>query len=284
MKNIFIYTLIIIYFERVNFMKFENRIQRYHHLFTKTDKQIVDYIQNNDFDDTFSTINSLAYAIKTSPATITRFSNKLNYDNFQDLKFNLQQEMTDRVIENSPLIQRIHKYHQDIIQQTGEFISDEKIQRFVNQINRSRQIIYAGLGSSGLSATEFYYRMMRMGLKGSVSTDAHQMKIFASLLTASDTFVAISNSGETTELIAAAEIAHERGAYVVVITNYEGSILTQCADLVLITTDQSRINDTQFINTQIATLFLIDIVSYLLLDDKYMNNVYQQTKKVILNE
>ena len=39
-------------------MKFENRVQRYHHLFTKTDKQIVAYIQNNDFDDTFSTINS----------------------------------------------------------------------------------------------------------------------------------------------------------------------------------------------------------------------------------
>ena len=36
--------------------------------------------------------------------------------------------------------------------------------------------------------------MMRMGLKGSVSTDAHQMKIFGSLLTTSDTFVAISNS------------------------------------------------------------------------------------------
>lgn len=80
-------------------MKFENRIQRYHHVFTKTDKQIVDYIQNNDFDDTFSTINSLAYAIGTSPATITRFSNKLNYENFQDLKFNLQQEMTDKKLK-----------------------------------------------------------------------------------------------------------------------------------------------------------------------------------------
>lgn len=265
-------------------MKFENRIQRYHHLFTKTDKQIVEYIQSNHFDDSFSTINSLAHAIGTSPATITRFSNKLDYDNFQDLKFNLQQEMTDKVIENSPLIQRIHKYHQDIIQQTGEFISDEKIQRFVNQIMRSRQIIYAGLGSSGLSATEFYYRMMRMGLKGSVSTDAHQMKIFGSLLTTSDTFVAISNSGETAELIAAAEVAHAREAYVVAITNYEGSTLTECADLVLITTAQSRINDSRFINTQIATLFLIDIVSYLLLDDDYMHNVYQHTKKTVLNE
>lgn len=264
-------------------MKFENRVQRYRQRFTKTDKQIVEFIQNNEFNDDFSTINSLAYAIGTSPATITRFSNKLDYENFQDLKFNLQQEMTNREIENSPLIQRIHKYHQDIIQQTGEFISDEKIKRFVNQINRSKQIIYAGLGSSGLSATEFYYRMMCLGLKGNVSTDAHQMKIVASLLTQSDTFVAISNSGETVELIAAAKIAHDNGAFVVAITNYEGSSITECADLVLITTDQSRINDSRFVNTQIATLFLIDIVSYLLLDDDYMHQVYQNTKKVILD-
>src|SRR5699024_1647494 len=145
------------------------------HLFTKTDKDIVEYIKNSEFDDTFSTINSLAYAFGNSPATITRFSNKSNYEMFQDLKFILHQEMVERIIEIITLIQRIHKYHKNIIQQTGEFISDEKIQSFVNQIIRRRQIIYAGLGSSGLSATEFYYRMMRMGLKGNVSTDAHQM-------------------------------------------------------------------------------------------------------------
>ena len=77
-------------------MKFENRVQRFRQRFTKTDKQIVEFIQNNEFNDDFSTINSLAYAIGTSPATITRFSNKLDYENFQDLKFNLQQEMTNR--------------------------------------------------------------------------------------------------------------------------------------------------------------------------------------------
>ena len=60
------------------------------------------------------------------------------------------------------------------------------------------------------------------------------MKIVASLLTQSDTFVAISNSGETVELIAAAKIAHDNGAFVVAITNYEGSSITECADLVLI--------------------------------------------------
>ena len=105
---------------------------------------------------------------------------------------------------------------------------------------------------------------MRMGIKGSVSTDAHQMKISASLLSSRDMFVAISNSGETLELIEAAKIARNQGAYVVVITNFEGSALTKNADLVLITTAQSSNNDSKFINSQIATLFLLDIVSYLL--------------------
>lgn len=263
-------------------MKFANRIQRYRHLLTKKDKDIVTFIEETEFTDDFSTINSLASAIDTSPATITRFAHKLNYENFQDMKFSLQQEKTVKPIENSPLIQRIHNYHQNVIQQTGEFVSEKQIQRFVNQLKRSRQIIYSGLGSSGLSATEFYYRTMRMVMKGNVSTDAHQMKIHASLLSKSDTFVAISNSGETKELIAAANIAKARGAFVVAITNYEGSTLTQSADLVLLTTDQKRINDPYFVNTQIATSFLVDIVSYLLLEDDYLRGLYRQTTEVIL--
>ena len=81
------------------------------------------------------------------------------------------------------------------------------------------------------------------------------MKISASLLSQSDMFIAMSNSGNTSELISAAEVAKSHGAYVVAITNFEGSKLTDCADLVLLTTDQSRNTDHQFINTQIATLF-----------------------------
>ena len=38
-------------------MKFDNRVQRCKHLFTKADKEIVNYIKNNQFDDNFSTIN-----------------------------------------------------------------------------------------------------------------------------------------------------------------------------------------------------------------------------------
>ncbi|OHR52180.1 MULTISPECIES: MurR/RpiR family transcriptional regulator [Staphylococcus] len=265
-------------------MKFENRVQRSRHLLTKMDKKIIEFIRTNELDDRFSTINSLAHAIGTSPATITRFSNKLEYHNFQDMKFNLQHEKSEKIVENAPLVQLIHRYHQNIIQQTGEFISEEKIKRFAHYLKTSRQVSYAGLGSSGLTASEFYYRTMRMGIRGNVSTDAHQMKISASLLSSQDMFVGISNSGETQELADAAKIAHEQGAFVAVVTNYKGSLITKHADLVLITSAKSNVNDARFINTQTATTFLMDIICYLLLNNDYMNQLYQRTRRTVLEK
>ncbi|MGZ0076010.1 MurR/RpiR family transcriptional regulator [Staphylococcus aureus] len=166
------------------------------------------------------------------------------------------------------LLERIHKYHQQIIQQTGEFIDNDIIQTFIDKLQLSRHILFAGLGSSGLSATEFYYRMIRMGLKGNVTTDSHLMKISASLLSHSDMFIAMSNSGNTSGINFSSGSRQISWCICsVAITNFEGSKLTDCADLVLLTTDQSRNTDHQFINTQIATLFLIDIVSYHLLEN-----------------
>ncbi|MDN8980708.1 MurR/RpiR family transcriptional regulator, partial [Staphylococcus aureus] len=80
--------------------------------------------------------------------SMTLFSNNLYYEIFQDLKFNIQKEMSETVIENSPIIQIIHKYHQQIIQQTCEFINNYIIQTFIDKLQSSRHIIFAGLGSS----------------------------------------------------------------------------------------------------------------------------------------
>ncbi len=81
------------------------------------------------------------------------------------------------------------------------------------------------------------------------------MKISASRRSHSDMFIAMSNSGNTSELISAAEVAKSHGAYVVAITNFEGSKLTDCADLVVLTTDQSRILLSIYQHTNCDTLF-----------------------------
>lgn len=263
-------------------MKFENRIQQFSYLFTKADDTIANYILEHPVGDHFSTITSLAYAIGVSTSSITRFSHKLDYQNFQDMKFNIQQTYDKTDIHNVPLIKRIHEYHQTLLQQAGEFISNEKIHQLITTLTKSKQTLFAGLGSSGLSATEFYYRTMRMGIIGNAVTDAHQMKIGASLLTEEDALIIFSNSGHTEEVINAAKIAQSQKATVVSITNYAGSELTAHSDIVIMTIDQTRVNDKRFINTQISAHFLIDVVSYMLLEHVENMDRYQHTRNVIL--
>lgn len=77
-------------------MKFENRIQRSRHVLTKMDKKLLNIYKHMNLMKISQQLNSLAYAIGTSPATITRFSGKLNYANFQDMKFNLQHEKSEK--------------------------------------------------------------------------------------------------------------------------------------------------------------------------------------------
>lgn len=118
-------------------MNFENRIQQFSYLFTKTDEKIAQYITTHPKGDHFSTITALAYAISVSPSSISRFSHKLNYQHFQDMKFNIQQSYNGTDIQNVPLIQRIYEYHQSIIQQSGEFISNKKINQLIEVLIES---------------------------------------------------------------------------------------------------------------------------------------------------
>jgi DNA-binding MurR/RpiR family transcriptional regulator len=67
----------------------------------------------------------------------------------------------EKTVENSSLIQHMHKYHENIIHQTGEFIPSSKVEQFVNNLKISRQINYTELGRSDLSASEFYYKTMQ---------------------------------------------------------------------------------------------------------------------------
>ena len=43
------------------------------------------------------------------------------------MKFSLQHEKSEKSVENAPLIQLIHRYHQNIIQQTGGLFLRKKL-------------------------------------------------------------------------------------------------------------------------------------------------------------
>ena len=79
--------------------------------FTKGEQQIADYILNNPEEALSKTASELASASHTSSAAIVRFSRKIGYDGYSDMKVGLAKYFSDRQhFEKDMIIQANDSY------------------------------------------------------------------------------------------------------------------------------------------------------------------------------
>lgn len=265
-------------------MKLENRIQKFRHSLTKTDQKIATYIMNLEDDADMGTIHAMAMSVNVSPSSITRFAYKLGYDSFQSFRFAVLQERQTETINNSPSIQVLHQHYTSILNHTGEFIVEEDLMYLVQAIQQSEKVIFIGIGSSGLSAQELYFRTARMGFNTIAITDAHLMSIVGQMCNAQTTIIALTNSGATKEIITS--IAHGRrsGAKVIALSHFETEALTRYCTRIITTADKRHTQDAYFINSQLSNQFIIDLISYHLLQDPTRLEHYSKSYQELISK
>jgi RpiR family carbohydrate utilization transcriptional regulator len=95
----------------------------------------------------------------------------------------------------------------------------------------ARQIAFAGLGASGHVARDACHKFFRLGIPCSSLLDTPMILQFAAIAEPDDVLVLLSHTGRWTEFIQAADIARERGATVVAITNPESDLSTSASIL-----------------------------------------------------
>ncbi len=86
--------------------------------------------------------------------------------------------------------------------------------------------------NAGMVGSEVFRRLLRMPTSVEY---AHEMRYADPLVAAGDLVIAISQSGETADTLAAARLAKERGARLLALTNVVGSTLAREADDILYT-------------------------------------------------
>lgn len=263
-------------------MKFENRIQHHLHDFTKIDHHIKNYILSLPPDTDLASIQSLADTMDVSPSSVSRFVHKLGYANFQSFRFALQQELQTQHIDNSPSIQIMHRHYMSILNHTGEFIVEDDLMYLVDAIQQSSKVIFIGIGSSGLSAQELYFRTSRMGLNTIAITDAHLMTVVGHMCDKHTTIVVLSNSGQTKEIVQSIAHGFHSGAEVIAISHFRTASLEKYCSRIIMTVDKNRAHDSQFVNSQLSTYFIIDLISYHLLQNTSLYQHYTQSCEEII--
>jgi RpiR family carbohydrate utilization transcriptional regulator len=187
----------------------------------------------------------LAHRAGVSEPTVTRFSRAVGCKGLRDLRVKLAQSMVvGRIyLEPPPLagtdlsqpamwrsvFQEIRRAVSAVEEQLGK----DDVERAAATIAACGKLAAFGVGGgSTVAVTEVEHRFFRLGVAVSHTSDPHLMRMVASTLGKNDVVIAISTTGNATDVIEASTIAKRYGARVIAITKPK-SRLAMLADIAL---------------------------------------------------
>lgn len=228
-------------------------IQRYN----ETDIGIYKYIVSNVEKIQYMTIRELAKEIHVSTSTIVRFCNKNNFEGYSEFKEALKKEITTQ--NAYPPMDDLQELS-DFFARTNSSAFEEKLVFAVDNIRKAELIIFIGMGSSGTLAkygARYFSNMGRfaVGLEDTlypISTFQWENTLV----------IALSESGETEQLIDAIHQFKQKQCCVLSITNSQMSTLAKLSDWNFsYNLNTRRINGGYNGTTQIPVIFIIEALA-----------------------
>ncbi|WP_370223913.1 MurR/RpiR family transcriptional regulator [Cytobacillus sp.] len=253
--------------------------------FTSSESDLAKYIIENPDEISQLSISQIAKKIHISPATITRFCQKISFSGFNEFKHELKRYID---LRNKPTISsdikeidyfsNLYQNHLEIIETTFRKMTYLDIQQAVSLLTDAKKVHVYGIGNSGIAAQEFKWKFFRIGIQVESITDPHQAVMDAALSSGGSLVLGISVSGKTKEVIDAVKIAKQQGASVLAITSDKTSELSQLADLSLLVMSKSSMHMGQNISPTLPLFLLFDLLYTELVAKDYINRVQIRDK------
>lgn len=242
---------------------------------------LAEYIVAHPLETTRLSIVGLAERSGTSTATVSRFCKSFHFVNFGDFKLKLAAELATRrspaptyqdIVADTriaDLIAGVQQNHLRSITETGQLLDPAMLERTVAALHQARQIDIYGVATSGVVASDFYQKLVRLGRRTSMFADTHMQVTSAATLSEDDVVLAISYSGETPEIVDAVTCAKERGATTISLTKHGPNTLASLTDLQLFTSSLEEGIRRGDMASRIAQLFVLDVVFTGLLSSQF---------------
>jgi len=244
------------------------RINECYNELKSAEQKVAKYILENPKDIIHFSITELADTSGVSETTVFRLCNRLGYKGYQELKINLAGDVVTQIeniheeIEEDDnmylIMNKIMKSNLNSIETTMKMNSSQELEKAVELILKSKQLLFFGMGGSGALALDGYHKFIRTGLSCVVHTDSHWQAMAASMAQENDTVIAFSNSGSNKELVENLKIAKERGLNIISITSNKKSPIAKVSDVVLISYAKELLFRSEAMESRISALTLLD--------------------------
>lgn len=240
--------------------------------FFEAEKKIADYILKYGTKLIEMTISELAEAAGTSDATVTRFCRKCNMKGFHHLKITLAKELSESQKEdtrvsgdvseenikeslNNILFNKIEEMKQTILT-----INEEKFKEILQILRNAGIVQFVAVGNTIPVALDGCYKFNQVGVASVANTIWETQIAYTYNLKENDVVIAISNSGASKRLIDVIEIAKEKGAVTIAITNSDKSPLAKLSNYHIKTATREKLFLEEYYFSRISAMTVIEIL------------------------
>lgn len=237
---------------------------------TTSEQKIADYILSNKDEVVSESAQNLANKIGTSPATLVRFAKNLGYQGLPELKIDLARDSlddrSDLTSDLKPgdnvkvLSQKIFNHRISNLEKLLKLINYDSIETASDLLRNAENIYLIGVGASGLVCRDLYHKFSRIGKKVVYDSDFHVFLAVVNNISAKDVIVAISYSGDTSEVNFAIELAKNRGAKVIAITQMGKNTLNKLSDVSCHVPSCEKYLRVGAIESRDASLYIADLL------------------------
>ena len=259
------------------------------------EKRIADFILSNAALIRDYSSQNLAASVGVSQSSIIKFSQKLNYSGFTDLKLAIHEavvksesgeppnEAVRKVEEQSDSVpQQLYNIKKEALITTMELNDEERLQAAVDILEKSKRIQIVALGTGSLVARNFASMLIQIGKSVIAEVDTYIQLSSIATLGKGDAVVVISYSGQVPKMIQITQLARKAGVSIISLTNYSANPIRSLADVQLFSVSQDGGFEVPQIISSASQQHVVDVLfSMMLKRDDHAKELLALSRKAV---
>lgn len=240
------------------------------------ERRIADFILNNAHLLRDYSSQQLANALEISQSSVVKFSQKLGFKGYPDLKFAISEDLArnngggdpepDEIAGNAhaTLAESLWHGKSDAERETRLLNPAERVDAVAEAIGGARTVFVLGLGQDGIVARAFTLRLAQLGILAVYHFDPVLMPTSLANAGREDVMLVFSEHGRRTVLSELSRLFRTRVGTVISVTRNTPNPLRAKADLALVVSGHDERPHVEQLFYQAALQHLLDLVFVLL--------------------
>lgn len=274
-------------------MSVQSRIHLLDNKLTDVEKRIAAYILAHPEEVISATAKEIGEQTQSSAPSVVRFIKKIGYSSVNEFKLSINSEKNEKREQKYDDVNLADSFEVTkrklcnnailTLEETSEVLKQEQIKTIVQLLEEKEVLFVFGIGASSMIAEDIYQKWGRIGKIIFFEKDLHILTAMLSSHQANSAIWLVSNSGQTREVVKAAQIAKKINIPIIAQTMLGKNPLSKLADHLI----QTSIPKEAFLrsaatNSLFAQLLVVDTIFYNFLqnNEQYFEKIYNSRKLI----